>query len=59
MNGQDRFAVVGVGQIQNNAPVKSAGTQQRRIKMLRPVGGAQNDDSFAALNAVHFRQNLV
>ena len=59
MDLQNRDASGQIGQLHRNAPVKAAWPRQGRIQNLRTVGGRQDDDPFAAIKAVHFRQQLV
>ena len=48
-----------VGPVDGDAPVKAAGAQQRLVQHLRAVGGAQDDDALARVEAVQLRQQLV
>ena len=48
-----------VGTVHGDAPVEAAGTQQRLVQHLGPVGGGQDDDALAGVKAVHLRQKLV
>ena len=48
-----------IGAIHGDAPVETAGTQQGLVQHLRAVGGAQNDDALAGIEAVQLRQQLV
>ena len=45
--------------VHNDPPVKPSRAQKRRIQDFRPVGGSQNQKSFGAVEAVHFRQQLI
>ena len=59
MQAQDALAPLEVGQLDRHAPVKPAGTGQRRVKRLRPVRGGQNDNALGGVKAVHLGQQLV
>lgn len=48
-----------VGQFHLNATVETAGTEQRLVQTLGPVGSCQNHHALAAVKAVHLRQQLV
>ena len=48
-----------IGAIHGDAPIETAGAQQGLIQHLRAVGGAQNDDALAGIEAVQLRQQLV
>ena len=48
-----------IGTVHGDAPVEAAGTQQGLVQHLRAVGGAQNDDALAGIEAVQLRQQLV
>ena len=48
-----------IGPVHGDAPVEAAGTQQRLVQHLGPVGGAQHDDALAGVEAVQLRQQLV
>ena len=48
-----------IGPVHDDAPVKAAGTQQRLVQHLGPVGGGQNNDALGGVKAVHFSQQLV
>ena len=59
VQAQDALAPLEVGQLHRHAPVKPAGTGQRRVKRLRPVRGGQNDNALGSVKAVHLSQQLV
>ena len=48
-----------VGPVHGDPPVEAAGTQQRLVQHLGPVGGAQHDDALAGVKAVQLGQQLV
>ncbi len=48
-----------IGQLHWNAAIKTARTQQSRVKRLWTVGRRQNNDAFGAVKAVHLGQQLV
>ena len=47
------------GPIHQHLAVEAAGAQQRRIEDLRPVGGGEQDEAAARVEAVELRQKLV
>ena len=59
MNLQDGFPSLKIRQFHRHPPVEPARTEQCLIQHFRPVGGRQDDDPFAAVEPVHFRQQLV
>ncbi|MPM13664.1 hypothetical protein SDC9_60023 [bioreactor metagenome] len=54
MNFENLFSSLLVGGVDHNLPVEAAGTQQRRVKDIRPVGGSNDDDTLVIAKAVHF-----
>ena len=48
-----------VGPVHRDAPVKAAGPQQGLVENLGPVGGGQDDDALAGVEAVQLGQQLV
>ena len=48
-----------IGQLHWNAAIKTARTQQSRVKRLRTVGRRQNNDALGAVKAVHLGQQLI
>ena len=59
MHLEDRFATAHIWTIEHNAPVKTAGAQQGRVKDIRAVGGGHDDDVGIGIKAIHFNQHLV
>src|SRR5690606_34685613 len=59
VDGEDRGAPGRVGQPDLDGPVEPAGAQQRLVEDLRPVGGADDDDTLRAGEAVHLGEDLV
>ena len=43
----------------HDAAVEAARSQQRRVEHVGAVGGRQDDDAFAGVEAVHLGQDLV
>jgi len=43
----------------NNLPVKTAGTQQRVVQHIRPVGGRHQNDTIVGIEPVHLNKQLV
>ena len=56
---EDRAAAANVGTVQRDVPVEAAGTEERRIEHVRPVGGGDHDHMGVGLEAVHLDQQLV
>src|SRR6266571_5299049 len=56
---EDLLAPLDVGAGDHDAPVEAAGSQQRRIEDVRPVGGGDQDDAVVRFEAVHLDQELV
>ena len=59
MHSQDLFAPAHIRTVHHYAPVKTSGTQQRRIEYVGPVRRRHQDDAFVRLEPVHFHQQLV
>ena len=59
MHFQDLLAADHVGIRHHDLAVETAGTQQRRVEHVGPVGGGDQDDAFIGLEAVHLDQQLV
>ena len=59
MDSEDRFAPFPVGTIEHDLTVEAAGPQQRRIEDFRPVGGGEQNDALAWIEAIEFGQELV
>ena len=59
MDGEDALAALHVGTVDDDAAVEAAGTQQRRIEHVGPVGRGDEDDAFVRLEAVHLDEQLV
>ena len=56
---QNRLAPAHVRQIHRHLPVETAGTQQRRVQHVRPVGRGDDDDAFLRVKAVHLDEQRV
>ena len=56
---EDLLAPVAVGPVDDDLPVETAGTQQRRIEDVRPVGGRDQNDVVLQLEPVHLDEELV
>ena len=48
-----------VGPVDGDAPVEAAGAEERLVQHLGAVGGPQNDDALAGVEAVQLGQQLV
>ncbi len=59
MDLEDRFAVVHVGEIEDDAAVEAAGPEERRVQDVRAVRGGEDDDAGIAVEAVHLHEDLV
>ena len=53
------MAAVEVGGVDADLAVEAAGAQQRRVEHVGPVGGRDQDDAAADVEAVHLDQQLV
>ena len=56
---QDLVAPGEVGGVHGDLPVEAAGPQQRRVEDVGPVGGGDQDDAAADVEAVHLDEQLV
>ena len=56
---QDLPAALDVRIVYGDPAVEAAGTQQRRIENVRPVGRSHDDDALAVCEAVHLNKELV
>ena len=56
---QDLDAALVVGRVDDDLPVEPAGSQQRRVEDVRPVGGGQHDDALVPGEAVHLGEDLI
>ena len=56
---QDALAAAHVRRVHHDLAVEAAGTQQRRIEHVGPVGGGDQDHAVVRLEAVHLDQELV
>ena len=59
VHAQDLLAPLDVGPVHGHAPVKAAGTQQRRVEDVGAVCRRDEDDGRVVLEAVHLDQQLV
>ena len=59
MDLEDLDAALAVGPVDQHLAIEPAGAQQRRIEDFRPVGGGQQDDAGARIEAVELGQQLV
>jgi hypothetical protein len=59
VNGEDAFAALDVGPIDDDAAIEPAGTEQRRIEHVGTVGRGDENDAFVRFEAVHFDEQLV
>ena len=59
MHLEDLLAADDVGTRHHHLAVEAAGTQQRRIEHVGPVGRGDEDDALVRLEAVHLDQQLV
>ena len=56
---ENQLAPTNVRKRHYHLAVEATGAQQRRIEHVRPVGGGDDDDAFAAGEPVHLHQELV
>src|SRR5207342_835207 len=59
VGGQDGAALGPVGQRDDDLAVEPAGTAQRGVQGVRPVGGGQHHDPAGVLESVHLGEQLV
>ena len=59
VHAQDLLAAEHVGVRHDDLAVEAAGTQQRGIEHVGPVGGGDDDDALVGLEAVHLDEQLV
>src|SRR5262249_10453930 len=59
VDGQDAFASLHVGTVDDHAAVKTPGTKQRRVQHIGPVGRGDQDHAVVRFKTVHFDQQLV
>ena len=59
MNLQDLHAALLVGPVHQYLAVEPTGPQQRGVENFRPVGGRQNDEPRARIEAVELDQELI
>ena len=59
MDVQDRDPLWQRGQGDRDLSIEAAGTEQRGVEDLRPVGGGDHDDPLCRIEAVHLGQQLV
>ena len=59
MHLENRGAADAVGTLDDDAPVEAARSQQRQVEHVGAIGGGQDDDAFARVEAVHLGQDLV
>src|SRR3954469_23252814 len=56
---EDRATAAPVGRRHRDLPVEPTRAQQRRVEDVRPVGGRDQDDAAAGVEAVHLDEQLV
>ncbi|MNG98035.1 hypothetical protein D3C79_571620 [compost metagenome] len=59
MHLEDLLTTTDVRQADHHLAVETTGTQQRRVKHVRTVGGGDDDDAIVHFEAVHLDQQLV
>src|SRR5205807_5799536 len=59
MDAQDSLAAFEVGEIDDDAPIEAAGTEQRGIENVGTVRSGDEDDAVVRFEAVHFDEELV
>ena len=59
MHLQDLFSSLDIWSAHANLPVKTAGTQNRGIQDIHPVGGSHHNDALIDAETVHLHQQLV
>jgi hypothetical protein len=56
---QNLFAIATVGEIDGDAPVETAGAQERRVEDIGTIGRRHDDDFFGRFETVHLDENLI
>ena len=59
MDLQHFLTAADVRAVNDDAAIKTAGTQQRWIQNVRTVGSSDQDDAFIRFKAVHLNKELV
>ena len=59
VHAQNLHAALQIRLVHDNPPVKTAGTEQCRVKDLRAVGGCHNQKSLGRVKSVHLGKQLV
>ena len=59
MNFEDLLAADHVWVRHDDLTIEAAGTQQRRVQHIRPVGRSDQNDAFIGLEAIHLDEQLV
>ena len=59
MHGQDLFAPLHVGRVEDHPAVEAAGAQQRRVEDVGAVGRGDDDHVGVGVEAIHLDQDLV
>ena len=59
VHAEDALATTHVGTGHHDAPVETAGAEERRVEHVRAVRRGDDDDAFGGLEAVHLHEELV
>src|SRR5690606_7133015 len=59
VDAQNIFAALHIRVVHDDLAIKTAWTQQRRIKNIRAVGGGDDDDVGLILETIHLNENLI
>src|SRR5439155_11985113 len=59
MDAQNLFAAFDVRLVDQHLSIEAAGTKQRRVEHLGPVGRGHDDDALARVETVHLREQLI
>ncbi|RUP49633.1 LOW QUALITY PROTEIN: hypothetical protein BC936DRAFT_141968 [Jimgerdemannia flammicorona] len=59
VNLEDLGATLNIRSVDGNVTIEAAGTHQRRVQDVRPVGAGQDDHVLAGSKTVHLDQELV
>ena len=59
MHGKNLLTAADIRQRHHHLAVKATGTQKRRVKYVRTIGGGDDDHICAGIEAVHFNEHLI
>src|SRR5207245_3151749 len=59
VHAQDALTTLHVGPRHDHPAVEAAGSEERRVEHIGPVGGGDQDDALVRLETVHLDEELV